>query len=70
MCKYQLSEDVHFYNPNSTERGPISEKVFEQHPSLFNTYYWYIERTAVTYNAALQAAQIWEWQVQERIKQN
>lgn len=54
----KVSEDGHLYNPNPTEKGPISEKIFEIRPQLaflgqFNNHYWYIERTAVSYSSAV-----------------
>lgn len=53
----KISEPGRYYNSNSTERGPVSVKIFEQHPRLeflgfFNGKYWYIEKIYSDYLAA------------------
>ncbi|KAG4068856.1 hypothetical protein HA402_005004 [Bradysia odoriphaga] len=55
--KNKVSEPGLYYNSNPTERGPISEKTFEQHPRLaflgyFNGKNWYIERIYSNYQSA------------------
>lgn len=61
--KETIPADVHFYNFDLNDKGPVLPKIFEQNPRLaflgaFNGKNWYIERTLATHSESIHGCNL------------